>query len=498
MQETTLSPQAAGRPARGEGRELDRSLVQGLAWTGGARGVGQLLSWASTIVIARVLTPGDYGLVGMATVYLGLVQMLNEFGLSAAIVQRRDLTRSQVERLGGLALLLSALFFLASAILAYPLALFFHEPVVRWILTALSSTFLMVALQAVPRSILSRELQFRRLAWLDAVEALAMTAATLVFALSGFRYWALVLGVISGKLASTIVALAWRPPRLAWPIPLTSIAGEVTFGWHMVVSRLAWYVYSNADFAIVGRVLGKAALGSYTIAWTIASIPVDRLTALLGNVTPSVFAAVQYDAAALRRYVRGLTEGISLLSFPACAGLALVADDFVHLALGDGWQRAVLPLRLLAIAAALRSLTPLCAQVIVATGCSRRNMQFAALAALCLPALFYVATRWGVAGVAVAWVVGHPMVAGPFLVRYACRIIEMPYASYLKALWPAASATAIMALVVLGFRAGVAGHWAPAPRLAAEILLGMAAYAAVVLPAYGSRVRATFKLLREP
>src|SRR2546428_3822564 len=90
------------------------------------------------------------------------------------------------------------------------------------------------------------------------------------------------------------------------------------------------------------------------------------------------------------------------------------------------------------------------------------------------------------------------MGAGRFLVRYACRLIEMPYAPYLKALWPAASATAIMALVVLGFRAGVAGHWAPAPRLAAEILLGMAAYAAVVLPAYGSRVRATFKLLREP
>src|SRR5213083_297141 len=188
VREVPLSAAPSSQPGA---RELDQSLLRGIAWTGGARWATQLLSWASTLVVARLLSPSDYGLVGMAMVYLGFVQLVNEFGLGAAIVTRRDLNEHQIARLGGFALLLGFGFVGLSGVVAAPMATFFKEPPVRWIVLASSLTFLTSALQILPRSLLTRDLDFRRLAWADGADALVVTCGTLLLAVLGLRYWAL-------------------------------------------------------------------------------------------------------------------------------------------------------------------------------------------------------------------------------------------------------------------------------------------------------------------
>src|SRR5207245_4835463 len=117
-----------------------------------------------------------------------------------------------------------------------------------------------------------------------------------------------------------------RPHHLLWPRDPRSIAHAMHLGWYVVISQLCWYVYSHADLTIVGRVLGTAPLGAYTKGSDIASIPADRISTLVGQVTPAVFSAAQNDKAALRRYLLAVTEGLALLTFPMSVGLALVAD----------------------------------------------------------------------------------------------------------------------------------------------------------------------------
>jgi len=499
---TTLSPlappeepsvvQSEPSPAR----ELDRSLVRGLAWTGTMRWATQILSWASTLVVAKLLAPTDYGLVGMATVYLGLLQLVNEFGLGVAIVQRRDLTADQIARLGGLALAVGCALAGLSAALSGLVARFFGEPAVRLIVVVWSLAFVMAAAQTVPRALLRRDLDFRTLAWADGAEAFAATVTTLTLAATGFRYWALVFGTLAGRFTSTLLTCLWRPHRVAWPTRFGSIAPAVTFGWHVVVGSIAWYFYDNADFAIVGRVLGKAALGAYTLGWTIASIPVDRVTALVGSVTPPVFSAVQQDRPALQRYLRNLTEGLSLITFPAAVGIALVADEFVLLALGDRWRPAILPLQLLALAAASRSVSALLPQVIISTGHSKRSMQFTIIAAVVLPGLFYVGSHWGAAGVAAAWLVGHPVLVMPWVLLYALRLTNLSLGGYLRSLWPAAGATLAMAAAVLAVRWGTPLSWPLGGRLAAPVVVGVAVYAAAVYGAHRRRVQALWAVVR--
>jgi O-antigen/teichoic acid export membrane protein len=471
--------------------------MTGLAWTGGMKWSTQILSWLSTLVVARLLTPTDYGLVGMAAVYLGLVQLVNELGLGMAIVRRRNLDESQLARLGGLSLLLGAVFFSVSVAVAGPLAAFFGQPAVRWIVIVMSTRFVTSGVQVLPRALLTRDLEFRKLAWIDGAEAVTLTAATLLLALLGLRYWALVLGAVVSGLLATGITLAWRAHRLAWPSDFQSIAGEVTFGWQVVVSRVAWYAYSNADFVVVGRVLGSVAMGAYTFGWNIASIPVDRMSSLLNRVTYAVFAAVQDDKPALQRYLLHLSEGLALITFPAAIGLALVTDEFVVGVLGPGWRPAIAPLRLLAIAAPIRSITLLFTQVLLATGQAKRNVQFTLIAACTMPVLFYFGSRWGTAGVALVWVVGYPAIVAPLYVRAAFRTTAMSRSAYVRALWPAVSATAVMAGAVVAAKLAVSGRWNVYGRFAVEVLVGAGVYAAAVLWMHGGRVRAFRRLLSE-
>lgn len=486
-----------GALADATARRLDRSLVTGLAWTGGAKWATQILSWLSTLIVARLLTPADYGLVGMAMVYLGFVQLVNELGLGSAVIQRRGLTDDQVARLAGLSVLAGFGFFAVSAAAAWPIARFFAEPPVTAIIVVLSLTSVINGWQLIPKSLLTRDLQFRRVAGIEAAEAITLTATTLSLAVAGLGYWALVIGPVAAKLVGTVLTIIWRPQRLAWPRRFRSIAGEVAFGWHVVVSQVTWYLYTNADFAIVGRVLGKTSLGAYTIGWSLASIPVDRISAVVGRVTPAVLAAVQDDPPALRRYFAGLTETLGAITFPASIGLALVADHFVLVALGDGWRAAILPLRLLAFYAGFRSIATLYGQVMIATGRPHLLMQFNLVALLILPLMFYLGTTWGTAGVAAAWIVGYPIVTVPFFLRYVLRFTGLTVGGYLRALWPALSGTAVMAVAVLLTRALTDGALARPLALALDVGVGALAYLGFVAAAHRARVAAIRRVLRE-
>jgi PST family polysaccharide transporter len=473
---------------------LDRALLSGVAWTAGVKWGTQILSWASTLIVARLLTPSDYGLFGMAMVFQAFLGSIYDLGLSTAVVQRRDLTDRQLAQLGGVTVAYGVGFALLTVAAAGPIAAFYREPAVRWVLLVMAGASFVDMLQIMPRAMLARELQFRKIALLDGLSAVILTLSTLTFAFAGFRYRALVYGHVIDALLTTTIALVVAPTRFALPRRGTGIGGAMTYGWHVALARIASYVASNADFAVVGRVLGKAPLGAYTFGWTLATIPVDRVASLVARVVPSVFASIQQDVAAMRRYWLGVTEGLAFIVLPASAGLALTADDFVRVVLGDHWAAAVPPLRLLALYAGIRSLMAVLSPILVATGHARRNLQFTLLAAAVLPITFYVGTRWGTVGVASAWMVGFPLVVLPVLI-FTMRTLRTSPAAYLRAVWPALSATTVMAAAVLAVRLAT-GAWPHGPRLAVEALLGAAVYGAVVLGLHRARVEAFRNLLR--
>ena len=268
------------------------------------------------------------------------------------------------------------------------IARFYGEPPVAKIIALLSINFIFGSLGVLPRALLSRDLAYPRLALIDGITNLAQMVTMLVLAVLGFRYMALVFGSIVASACGALLALRLRSHRLAWPSSFETIAGALHVGWHSVVGRIAWYTYNTADFAVVGRVLGKQSLGAYTLGWEIATLPVERISSLVSSVTPGVFSAVQNDIPALRRYFLGVVEGLAFITLPAAAGLALIAGEFVPVVLGAQWLGAIVPLRLLAVYGGIRSIDTVTPQVLMYTGHSRQSMWYSVIAACVMPALF--------------------------------------------------------------------------------------------------------------
>ena len=476
------------------GRSLDRSLLLGVAWTAGVKWLAQILSWTSTFILARILSPNDYGLFGMAQVFMSLLGPIYDFGAGATVIQRRDYNARQVAEVGGIGLLFGVLLFGLTLLAARPIGGFFHEPGVVPIILLVGVFQLIRSLQVLPRSLLARDLEFRQLALLDGMSQIIATISMFTLALLGAGVWTLPMGPIFAAIVTTPIALRMRPHRVAWPRDRQTLRETITFGRQVIGARIGRYLYGDSDFLIVGRVLGKTALGLYTIGWTIATIPVERISELLTQVAPSVFSAVQNDKRELRRYFLAISQGLAILTLPASVGLALTANDFVIVVLGEKWRMGIVPLQILSLYAAFRSLTTVTAPVLVATGNARSDMRFTLLATAVLPISFYIGTRWGTTGVAMAWAIVFPIVALP-LFRLVFRILEVRTIDYLRALEPAIVGTAIMSAAVLlvqSLTRGLPG----AAALALEAGTGVAVYFAVMRLRYWDRLTAFVRLVR--
>lgn len=467
----------------------DRSLVHGVAWNGIVKLIVQAVAWGSTLVVARLLSPDDYGVMGLAGLFLGLIELVTEFGIGIAVATRKDLTRRQAEELNSVATLMGIGGTLLIC-LAAPLAgRFFHDPRLPRVLAALSATFFLSSFRSVPWGLLQRDHQFKRLAIYDGAQAFALAILSVVLAKLGFRYWTLVIASIASALISAMIAIIKHPVGFRRPRP-NELKPLLSFSGNIVGQRIAWYGYSNADFFVAGKLLGSGPLGNYSLAWNLSHVT-DKITALVLQVTPAVLAKVQDDKAEMRRYVVRISEVMSLTILPLMIGLALVANDFVQVALGPRWQGMVVPLQVLSAYGIVSVVMPLFGQVLNVTGGESFVMRNNVLQLIVMPAAFVIGgTVWGINGIAIAWVVVHPFLALR-LARHTLKTVELPFMQFLRdALQPALVGCLLMSAVLLGLRA----VWHPSHAswilLCAEVVVGALVYCVALMSLYRGKLQA--------
>jgi teichuronic acid exporter len=431
---------------------LDRTLVNGIAWTAVLRWVHQIVSWSALAYAARILKPGDRGLLAMAAAVIGLARLAEDFGLDTVLLQNRGLEGEQRSRVAGFALLLGVGLMLLFIGLAVPVARFNKEPDVAIIVIALSFMFIIDAVQILPRAMLQRHLQFRRLAIVNCVQGVVTSGVLAVAVFSGLGFWSLFLNTLAGGIASTVLLLWWEPYRIAWPRQLRTILAPLLQGWRVLVSRFAWYGYNNFDQVLIGRLLGKDLLGAYGYATDFARQPMEEITSVVSRVVPGIFTNVQNNMPAMRRYFLVLTELLTYLVLPVGVGIALTADYVVQLVIGPQWQAAVAPLRILCIYAAFLSSQTLVAHVLQWTGQFRALMWCSILTLVMLaPAFLLGIELGGLVGVAWMWTIVFPLSNIPPLV-IGFRTISVSFGDWFQTMKAALVACIAMSAVVLTLR----------------------------------------------
>lgn len=426
---------------------LKKSLVHGVMWTGSIKWIAQLVSWPVMIVIARVLTPSDFGFVALVTVWTRLIMLLTEGGVGGAIVFGPVLQERQLRQLNAVASGLSVLAFLAASALAFPVARFYRSPDLAWVMIGIAVTFLLEGAMLIPTARMRREMRFKELALADAGRAIVDSLVTLTLALLGARYWALVGGYGAGVLAVAVTTMCLRPTRLQLP-RWRDVGATLRYATDLLLTSLTSFLYSSADLLIAGRLLSSSAVGAYSFAGTLAYAPGEKLVSALTRVTPSVFGSLGSDRQGIRRYVERITRLLGIVILPVLGGIAATAPSLVPVLLGPQWSAVAIPLQLLCIHAAIIAVTGIVPQVLQSTGNARVVTQngFMALV-LYTSAFLLLGSRWGIAGIAAAWACVTPLLVSRLVARM-CREISLPLTQYLRLLAPAVAGTAWMILCV--------------------------------------------------
>ena len=435
--------------------------------------------------MVRLLSPADFGLVGMSVVLFWFLKFLGSFGITATVIRHRELSDDTLAQLNSMGLVFGTGSFLLACLFAWPAALFFKTPRMAPVAIVTCLALIPLGLRSVPEGLMSREMRLKSLSLFDALRDTMSAVVTILLAWLGFHYWALVLGNLVSEIARCAIVLSVQRYRYAWP-RFAALREPLLFGWRVLVSGFAWSTYNTLDNVTAGRVLGQAALGLYGMAWNLANTPLEKIVSLVTTLVPAYLSRVQTDMAALRHYVRSLTEVIALATFPATLGIALVAHQAVPLIMGPKWKGMIGPLQVLSVYAAFRSIVALLPKVLTAIGNARFVMRVEVSGLVLMPLAFWIGSHWGIRGIAFGWVFAYPVIA---FAEYwkTLQTIQMSVKDYLQALRPALSGSAAMALAVcaLQWKLPFQADWL---RLTLEISGGALAYLAALMLFHRERV----------
>ncbi|MHB1261077.1 MAG: lipopolysaccharide biosynthesis protein [Thermoplasmatota archaeon] len=389
------------------------SAVRGLAWTSLSYGLRQVVQFAAGILVARLLLPRDFGIFALASLAIAILALARNLGLAAALVREPDLTEAKRSTAfwtnTGVGLALSA----GVAVAAPGLAAWFSEPRLAQALWWLAPTFLLDSATGVQDALLERARDYRRRAARDSMATLLGTAVALAFAWTGAGWLALVLQRVTASLASAVflwTAVRWRPH---FTFDRRALKGLLAFGLPLAGSTALTWMSNNVDSLLVGRLLGPVALGTYTLAYSVARGPGQLVQAVLGAILFPELSRIQKDLVQVRAvYLASLRHILAVLLLPLAA-MAALAPTFVPLVYGPQWTGAVPLIQLFAIVAIAPIAATTAAWLYTSQGKTKRLFWTSLAYTGLLAAAFVVGLRGGLVGLAAAYAVTSVAVGVP-------------------------------------------------------------------------------------
>jgi teichuronic acid exporter len=475
--------------------DLKQRVLSGVKWAALTRLLIQIVTWGSTIVVIRILNPGDYGLLAMAGVFMNLLQYLNQGGVGLAVIQAPEISAREVRQAFGLVALVNLGLFLAACLVAPAAAAYFGEPRLVLLMQVLALQFLVSIAIAIPSALLSRRLDFKRASLLEMLGAVAHAGSTLGFALSGFEVWSLVLGGLVGSCVHAVGLLVAAPPPGLPLFDLRGAARFMRFGGHAVGSKLISFLYMQGDSLIGGRVLGKDLLGVYAVALEFASIPVQKVSGVLNPIALAAFSRVQGQPETLRSHLLRCTQALFLFALPVSWGMSCTAEEIVPVLLGEKWLGAVLPLKIIALIMPLRLMATFVNSANMGMGRPEIVTRCALITAVVMIASFLVGVQWGAVGLAYAWAVGFPIAFAATLML-ALPSTGLRLAHLASSVAPITLCGALMYATVTLVRPLLGSDVLPLLRLAALVGVGAAAFGIATLLFGRKAVTAAWRLVR--
>ncbi len=380
---------------------LKQKTIKGLAWSGASQAGKQISQFIVTMILARLLSPDDFGLLAMATVFVNFAMIFSEMGISSALIQKQDThdrhyySAFWFNIVVGLCL---TLFFIAVSPL---IARFYKKPELVPILAVISLNFFFSSFVIIQQTILTKEMDFRKLAIRDIIAVIISGIVGVVLAYNGFGVWSLVFQSVIFTLANAVLlwtVSSWRPK---FSFAMADIKDIFHFSANLTGFNIVNYFARNIDQLLIGKFLGAQALGYYSLAYKIMLYPLQNVSQVIVKVMFPAFARMQGELEKVRIAYMRMIKAISLIVFPLMCSLFAIAPDFVHFVFGIRWTPIIILIQILSLCGLVQSISTTGGSIMLSQGRADMQLKFGALGSFFVFIAVLLGIKWQLVGVAV-------------------------------------------------------------------------------------------------
>jgi len=382
---------------------LRQKTVKALTWAFGARFFRQAVNFVILAILARLLEPDDFGLLGMATVFYGLAMIFSEMGISVALIQKKDTDDLYFSSAFWLNIATGILLTLLVVAISPLVAIFYGEPKLQAVLSVIALNFVISSFGIVQHTIFRKAMNFKIISVCGSIAAVISGLVGMYMAFTGYGIWSLVSQMIAHTLANTVLLWmisSWRPKFV---FSLNAIKDIFHFSINITGFRIVNYFGRNIDYLLIGKFLGAQALGYYTLAYKLMLVPLQNFTWIVNKVMFPAYSKIQDNQKRVRGAYINVIRAISLITAPVMLGLMALAPEFVVVVFGAKWQPAILLIRILCVCGFVQSIHSTVGPLIQSQGRANLLFKLGLLGTFFIALAITIGLRWGIYGVAILY-----------------------------------------------------------------------------------------------
>jgi len=477
-------------------KEVDQKARKALIWFTSSSALWQAFSWVFTVYLARVLAPEDYGVMALAGAFHPYLLLLATLKLDLWYVQRSEVDKDVEKTAFTLVMALAVMVSVFCMLTASQVAVFMEDERVKDVFLVMAISFLLKGLSAVPEAKLKRELNFKPIALMNISVGFLRQVLTLVLAIEGYGYWALMIGQLFGDFLSTIWLNVASPIKFGFKFDRSLSREALKFGGLTAGGIIFWAGGTKIDDLLVGKMLGVEFLGFYSMAYMLAELPLSKMNAFMSSILLSYFSKLKDNREVLLKSYLDVTRGMSLIIVPGLFGMAIVAPELIPLMIGEKWTPIIPMFQVMCLIWSLLSCVGPVVRLLLAMGQAKLVFYLSAINFFILAVGFYLGlTVYGEKGLYYTWLIAYPlttMVSAKFI-QITTGLGVLRYIANFKI---TIVCVAAMALITWNFRVFMLEHLSSIPLLISTIVVGAVTFVAMLRIFFFEEALKVYKVIR--
>ncbi len=424
-------------------REL---TLTGLKWAFGARLFKQISQFIITIILARLLSPSDFGIVGMVTVFTGFATIFSDMGVNLALVQKKHVKEEHLSSAFWVTVASGVLISIVFVFLSPAIASFYNNQSLKPVIQVFSLNFIFASFSVVQQSVLQKSMSFKKIALSESVAVFISGVIAIIMAFYGYGYWSLVFQTILFTILNVVILFLLSPWSPKFIFSWNSFKEIIYFSANVTGFNVINYFSRNSDYLLIGKFLGPVSLGYYTLAYKLMMIPLQNISSIFGKVVFPAFSKMQEDLPRLRVAYLKVIKAISLVTFPLMLFIFGISKEFIIVIYGVKWERVIPIITILSICGLFQSISTTAGNIFFSQGACAKQLKLSIIGTIFVLLAIFIGIRWDIYGVALFYTLEQ--IIWSLIVQYlANSLIKLEMKVFFKELYN----SVVISLIIVSF-----------------------------------------------